>query len=48
MVAELAAQEFLRSGLKLEVDNSELSLYVSICYEREKLSKGLNLNFLQT
>ena len=37
VVAELAAQAFIRSGLTLEVDNRELSLYISICYEREDL-----------
>ena len=38
----MAAEEFLRSGLQLEVDNLELSLYVSICYEREDLvARGL-------
>ena len=38
----MAAEEFLRSGLQLEVDNSELSLYVSICYEQDDLeAQGL-------
>ena len=42
VVAELAAQEFLRSGLTLEVDSRELSLYISICYERDDLvARGL-------
>ena len=37
VVPELWAQEFLWSGLTLEVENIELGLYISICYEREGL-----------
>ena len=35
VVAELAAHELLSSGLTLEVDSIEISLYISIYYERE-------------
>ena len=37
VVSELAAQEFMRSDLSLEVDDIELGLYVAICYGRDDL-----------